>query len=121
MKETSSKINVLPEALDLKKAKGYKLGEKDLITLNNEFSMAIGNVQHIMGFDKRAYQLPIPVTVMNRSIYDFCSEVSTIFLIMTKEVASDKYSDEFYEITKDLLHKASFDGKILSLIDDSLF
>ena len=120
LKFMSSKIEVLPDALDLKKAKAYKFGEKDLITEKNKFSMAIGNKQNVMGFDKRTYFLPVPVTVMNRSIYEFCSAVSTIFLIMTKEVYADKYSNIFYEITKDLLHKASFGGEVLSLIDSNL-
>jgi len=118
IKSTSSKIEILPDALDLKKAKVYKLGKKDLITEKNKFSMAIGNKQNIMGFDKRTYPLPIPVTAMNRSIYEFCSAVSTVFLIMTKEVNANKYSNVFYEITKDILEKASFDANVLSLIDD---
>lgn len=37
---------------------------------------------------------------------------------MTKEVNANKYSNVFYEITKDILEKASFDANVLSLIDD---
>lgn len=116
IKSTSSKIEVLSNAVDLKKAKAYRLGEKDLITMHNSFSMAIGNTENVMGFDKRSYYLPIPVTVMKRSIYDFCSEVSNIYLIMIKDRKDDKYSDVFYEITKDIIQKAEFGENVLSLI-----
>lgn len=74
IKTTSAKISVLPDAVDLTKSKAYKFGEKDLITLDNEFEVALGNVSNIMGLDKRDYPLPIPVTVMDRSMYDFCSK-----------------------------------------------
>lgn len=120
IKTTSSKINVLPEILNLKNAKVYKCGERDLVTMKNRFSMAIGNKQGIMGFDKRSYYLPVPVTVMNRSIYEFCSVVSNIFLIMVKSEKDDKYSDIFYEITEDILHKAAFGCNIRKMIDTGL-
>lgn len=120
IKTTSSKIEVLPDVVDLKKAKAYKLGRKDLITLNVEFSVAIGNNQSIMGFDKRKTYLPIPVTVLNRSIYEFCSSAATIYLIMTKNKNEKKYSNIFYEITEDIIHKANFDEEIQNLIDESV-
>ena len=123
LKTASAKISVLPEAVDLTKAKAYKFGEKDLITLNNRFHMAIGNKSHIMGFDQRTYYLPVPVTVMNRSLYDFCTNGFKISLIMTKTVDEKKYSNVFYEITPDILSKATFGDDILNLIeyiDDSL-
>ena len=68
IKTTSAKISVLPDAVDLTKSKAYKFGEKDLTTLDNEFEVALGNVSNIMGLDKRDYPLPIPVTVMDRSM-----------------------------------------------------
>lgn len=117
IKTTSAKIGVLPDAIDLKKAKAYKFGEKDLITLNVEFEVALGNSNNIMGLDKRKGRLPIPVTVMDRSLYEFCSQGSKISLIMTKDKGEDKYKDVFYEITKDILDKAEFDDEIWDLID----
>lgn len=117
LKTTSAKISVLPEAVDLTKAKAYKLGEKDLITINNRFHMAIGNKSHIMGFDQRTYYLPVPVTVMDRSLYDFCTYGFKISLIMTKTVDEEKYSNIFYEISSDILKKAVFGNDILNLID----
>lgn len=120
IKTTSSKIEVLPDVVDLKKAKAYKLGKKNLITLNVKFSVAIGNNQSIMGLDKRNNNLPIPVTVLNRSIYEFCSNVATIYLIMTKNQNEEKYSNIFYEITSDIIHKADFNEEILQMIAEDV-
>lgn len=120
IKTTSAKISVLPDAIDLKKAKAYKFGKKDLATLNVEFEVALGSSSNIMGLDKRKGKkacLPIPVTVMDRSLYDFCSKASKISLIMTKDKGDDKYKDVFYEITKGILDKAEFDDEIWNLID----
>lgn len=116
IKTTSAKISVLPDAVDLTKSKAYKFGEKDLTTLDNEFEVALGNVSNIMGLDKRDYPLPIPVTVMDRSMYDFCSKGLTIFLIMTKMIKEDKYRDVFYEITPNILEKADFNDEVWNVI-----
>ena len=108
MKTTSSKIEVLPQALDLYSAKMYKIGKKDLETLRNRFSMGIGNSQTIMGLDKRNQRLPVPVTVMNRKITDFCSVPCSIFLIMKEKIGFEKYAQLVYEKTKDILLKIEF-------------
>ena len=115
---TSAKIDVLPMAIDLKKAKAYRFGEKNLITLVNSFEMVIGNKQCVMGFDKRSYQLPIPITVMDRSIYEFCTEVCSISLIMLKSTSDEKYSEILYEITENIIQKANFDEDIRGKIKD---
>lgn len=106
----------MPDAIDLKKAKAYKCGPKDLVTLHNDFEMAIGKAQATMGVAKREYPFPIPVTVMDRSIHEFCSEVNTIYLIMLKEPSDKKYSVLFYEIAKNILDKADFDYNVLDKI-----
>lgn len=108
MKTTSSKIEVLPRAIDLYSAKIYKIGEKDLVTLKNRFSMGIGNTVTIMGLDKREQVLPVPVTVMNRKITDFCSEPCSIFLVMKKKIGVEKYNELVYEKTKDIFMKVDF-------------
>ncbi len=118
IKITSAKIDVLPMAIDLKKAKAYRFGEKNLITLVNSFEMVIGNKQCVMGFDKRSYQLPIPITVMDRSIYEFCTEVCSISLIMLKSTSDEKYSEILYEITENIIQKANFDEDIRGKIKD---
>lgn len=119
MKTTSSKIEVLPQAIDLYSAKIYKIGEKDLETLKNRFSMGIGNSQTVMGLDKRNQKLPIPVTVMNRKITDFCSVPCSIFLIMKKKIGVEKYDQLVYEKTKDIFSKIKFSDDIKNKIDST--
>lgn len=121
IKVTSAKIDVLPVAIDLTKAKAYRFGEKDLSTFVNSFEMAMGNTQCVMGFDKRSSKLPVPVTVMDRSIYEFCTEVYSIALIMLKSTTEKKYSKIFYEVTKNIIEKADFDTEILEKIDQKMF
>ena len=58
---------------------------------------------------------------MDRSIYEFCTEVYSISLIMLKSTTEKKYSRVFYEITKNIIQKADFDTNILGKIDDVLF
>ena len=70
-----------------------------------------------MGLAKRDEPLPIPVTVMNRSIYEFCSQASPVFLIMTKDKKDDKYKNVFFERTKDILEKEEFNDEIWELIE----
>jgi len=117
MKTTSSKIEVLPQAIDLYAAKMYKIGEKDLETLKNRFTMGIGNSSTIMGLDRRDQILPIPITVMNRKITDFCSEPCSIFMVMKKKIGIEKYNELVYEKTKDILAKIDFDDAIKDKID----
>lgn len=119
IKTTSSKIEVLPQAIDLYSAKIYKIGKRDLTTLKNRFSMGIGNSQTIMGLDKRDQNLPIPVTVMNRKMTDFCSEPCSIFLVMKKKIGTEKYDELVYEKTKDIFSKIEFPDKIKSKIDNA--
>lgn len=116
MKMTSSKIEVLPQAIDLYSAKIYKIGKKDLVTLKNRFSMGIGNSQTIMGLDKRDQNLPIPVTVVNRKITDFCSEPCSIFLIMKKKIGIEKYNELVYEKSKNILSKIEISDDIRNRI-----
>ena len=117
IKSTSTKISILSDALDLKKAKAYRIGDKDKITLHNSFEIAIGNTTNVMGIDKRKKKLPMPVTVMDRSIYDFCTNVYTIYLIMTKRDYEQTYTDVFYEITDHILEKAMFDESVWQFIE----
>lgn len=116
MKTTSSKIEVLPSAIDLYSAKIYKIGEKDLETEKNRFSMAIGNSQTIMGLDNRNQKFPIPVTVMNRKITDFCSKPHSIFLVMKKKIGDDKYVDVVFEKTRNIFSKMELSENIMDKI-----
>lgn len=118
---TSVKIEVLPDAIDLRNGKLYKIGKKDLWTEFNKFSIVIGNVNSVMGIDKREYYLPIPVTVVKDSITKHCSDFQNIFLIMTKNIDDDMYTDILYEKTTDILHKAMFPVEILKKICPDMF
>ncbi|MDE6517931.1 MAG: hypothetical protein K2L18_08810 [Acetatifactor sp.] len=119
MKTTSSKIEVLPQAIDIYSAKIYKMGKKDLQTLKSRFSMGIGNSQTVLGLDKRGQKMAIPVTVMNRKLTDFCSEPCSIFLIMKKKSGTDKYNQLVYEKTKDIFTKIEFANDIKNKIDST--
>lgn len=110
-------------AVDLTKAKAYRFGKKDLITLVNSFEMAMGNAQCVMGFDKHSYPLSVPVTVMDRNIYEFCTTVCSISLIMLKSPSEKKYSKIFYEVTRGVIQKANFNNfniEVLGKIDGAL-
>ena len=39
--------------LDLRNSRCYKIGEKDLVTRDNDFEMATGNSVGVMGYDSR--------------------------------------------------------------------
>ena len=43
----------MEQMLDLRNSKCYKIGEKNLVTRDNDFEMATGNVNGIMGYDSR--------------------------------------------------------------------
>lgn len=44
---------IMEQMLDLRNSKCYKIGEKNLVTRDNDFEMATGNVNGIMGYDSR--------------------------------------------------------------------
>ena len=48
-----SKIAIIEQMLNLRDSKCYKIGEKNLITRDNDFEMATGNVNGIIGYDSR--------------------------------------------------------------------
>lgn len=107
---------MLSNAVDLKKAKMYKIGERNLITLFNSFEIAIGNTQSVMGLEKKGYYLPVPVTVLDRSIYEFCTDVASNYFIMVKSPKEKLYSDIFYEISTGILEKVDFDDNVMNKI-----
>lgn len=112
IKITSSKIEVLPAAIDLKNSNMYRIGKKNLITEFNQFSIAIGNSTSVMGLEKRGHYLPVPITVVNDNISRYCSAVESIFMVATKAVKDSQYSYLLYERTNDILAKAEFSEEI---------
>lgn len=123
-----SKISIMEQMLDLQNSKCYKIGEKDLVTRNNDFEMATGNSNGVIGYDSRIKvkdtnkadksKFPIPTTLLNNSITDYCSNPQKIIFILQKSNSEDTYSKLFYEIKKDLFQteKAFLMEELKSLI-----
>lgn len=125
-----SKVAIMEQMLDLKKSKCYKIGEKDLITRDNDFEMATGNTCGVIGYDSRIKiketnradktKAPIPTTLLNNSIMDYCSRPQKIMFILQKLNDENKYSKVFYEIKKGLLQteKLYFSEDLSNLISN---
>ena len=107
-----SKVAIMEQMLDLRNSKCYKIGEKDLITRDNDFEMATGNSVGVMGYDSRIRirgtnvldktKAAIPTTLLNNSITQYCSRPQKIMFILQKLDGEDTYSKLFYEIKKNL-------------------
>lgn len=107
-----SKVAVMEQMLDLRNSKCYKIGEKNLVTRDNDFEMATGNTNGLIGYDSRTKikgtdkvdktKSPIPTTLLNNSITDYCSRPQKIMFILQKLDKENTYSKLFYEIKKDL-------------------
>ena len=110
-----SKVAIMQQMLDLRNSKCYKIGSKDLVTRDNDFEMATGNINGVLGYDSRIKirgtndvdkeKLPMPTTMLNSSIMNYCSKPQKIMFIMQKTVEESTYSKLFYEIKKDLFQK----------------
>ena len=123
-----SKIGVMEKILDLRNSKCYKIGEKDLVTRDNDFEMATGNSTGVIGYDSRIKKkgtnqvdrtkAPVPTTLLNSAITNYCSDPQKIMFILQKTDADDTYNKWFYEIKKDLfqIEKEGFTDALKSLI-----
>ena len=107
-----SKVVIMEQMLDLRNSKCYKIGEKNLVTRDNDFEMATGNSSGVMGYDSRVKikgtdkvdktKAPVPTTLLNNSITDYCSRPQKIMFILQKSDGESTYNKLFYEIKKDL-------------------
>ena len=89
-----SKIGVMEKILDLRNSKCYKIGEKDLVTRDNDFEMATGNSTGVIGYDSRIKKkgtnqvdrtkAPVPTTLLNSAITNYCSDPQKIMFILQK-------------------------------------
>jgi len=96
-----SKISILEQMLDLRNSKCYKIGEKNLITRDNDFEMATGNDRGVVGYDSRIKirgtdeidkkKAPIPTTLLNNPITDYCSRPQKIMFILQKDDSENTY------------------------------
>lgn len=95
LKSASAKLSVLCDLLKFEHVKLYKIGNKDLTTLNNSFIYAIGTSSAVMGFDKRTFKLPIPTTVLKNDISEYVSNPCSLIAVMCKsaDVNNIKYSE----------------------------
>lgn len=123
-----SKVAIMEQMLDLRNSKCYKIGAKDLVTRDNDFEMATGNANGVVGYDSRIKikgtnivdrtKLPIPTTLLNNPITDYCSHPQKIMFILQKSDGERTYNKLFYEIKKDLFQKEKefFSDELKSLL-----
>lgn len=123
-----SKVGIMEQILDLRHSKCYKIGQKNLITRDNDFEMATGNFNGVIGYDSRINirgtnkvdktKSPIPTTLLNNSITDYCSKPQKIMFILQKSDEENTYDKLFYEIKKDLFQseKELFASELKALI-----
>ena len=123
-----SKVAIMEQMLDLRNSKCYKIGEKNLATRDNDFEMATGNSNGVMGYDSRVKikgtdkvdktKSPVPTTLLNNSITDYCSRPQKIMFILQKSEGENTYNKLFYEIKKDLFkaEKEVFTDELKMLI-----
>ena len=124
-----SKVAIMDQMLDLKNSKCYKIGEKNLVTRNNDFEMATGNACGIIGYDSRIKKkgtkivdktkAPIPTTLLTNPNTDYCTKPQKIMFILQKYDGENTYNKLFYEIKKDLFEKEKekFPIELLKIIN----
>lgn len=120
MTTTYAKVAIMEQILDLRNSKCYKIGEKDLVTRENDFEMATGNEKGIIGYDSRVtmkgrrdidrLKAPVPTTLLNNPITQYCSKPQKIMYILQKADDEVTYKRLFYEIKKGLfeIEKSKF-------------
>lgn len=122
-----AKVAVMNQMLDLRNSKCFKIGEKDLVTRDNDFEMATGNENGVLGYDSRITlrgtgqvdksKSPIPTTLLNNSITEYCTRPQKIMFILQKSDGESAYNNLYYEIKKGLYQteKEIFNDEIKSL------
>lgn len=114
--------------LDVRNSKCYRIGAKNLVTRDNDFEMATGNANGVVGYDSRIKvrgtqkvdetKSPIPTTLLNNPITDYCSRPQKIMFILQKLDGESTYNKLFFEIKKGLFQneKELFTDELKSLI-----
>ncbi len=90
------KISVINNLLDFKHSKCYRMGEKDLITKDNDFELATGNNTGVIGYDHRISQSDskkinqnkkaMPTTLLTTPITQLVSNPEKIMFILQKTI-----------------------------------
>ena len=127
-----AKVAIMERLLDFRHSKCYKIGEKDLVTKDNDFEMATGNRDGIIGYDVRVSnkgnktvdtsKSAIPTTLLNNPLTSYCSRPQKIMFIMQKTDGEDKYHKVIFEIKKGLFktEKEVLPEHILEQFSDEL-
>lgn len=123
-----SKVAIMEQMLELRNSRCYKIGEKDLVTRDNDFEMATGNLNGVIGYDSRiklkgtnkvdGTKLPIPTTLLNNPITDYCSRPQKIMFILQKMDDEKTYNKLFFEIKNGLFQTEQefFEDELKTLI-----
>ena len=123
-----AKVAVMEQLLDLRNSKCYKIGTKNLVTRDNDFEMATGNMSGVVGYDSRIKKkgtqnvdetkAPVPTTLLNNPITSYCTNPQKIMYILQKYDGETTYNKLFYEIKKDLFQteKEFFSEELKNLI-----
>lgn len=129
----NSKVMLLGQLLDFRHSKCYKIGEKDLVTKDNDFEMAIGNTSGVVGFDPRVSKkgskeidkkhLPISLTLLTNPITSYSSRLQKIVFILQRTERDTYYNTIFYEIKNGLLKSEAgqFSHELQQKIDEKLY
>ncbi|MDY3773819.1 MAG: PBECR4 domain-containing protein [Eubacterium sp.] len=109
------KISVINNLLDFKHSKCYRIGEKNLITKDNDFELATGNSSGVIGYDHRISQKgskklnrninAMPTTLLATPITQLVSNPEKIMFILQKPIQEKRYQKILYEIKKGLLRE----------------
>ena len=109
------KISVINNLLDFKHSKCYRIGEKNLITKDNDFELATGNSSGVIGYDHRISQKSskklnrninaMPTTLLATPITQLVSNPEKIIFILQKPIQEKRYQKILYEIKKGLLRE----------------
>jgi len=98
-----AKIAVMPNLMDLKKSKFYKIGEKDLITRDNDFVVAIGNGMGIIGYEEFDDNINLnPKTLLTNPITYYSTNPQKISFVLQKNGEERAYKKVIYEPKKGL-------------------
>lgn len=123
-----AKVAIIEQMLDLRNSKCYKIGAKNLVTRDNDFEMATGNANGVVGYDSRIKtrgtqkidekKSPIPTTLLNNPITDYCLRPQKIMFILQKSDGESTYNKLFFEIKKGLfqIEKELFADELKALI-----
>lgn len=105
-----SKLAVLEQMLDLRNSKCYKIGEKDLVTRENDFEMATGNANGVIGYDARIKikgsdkvdraKAAIPTTLLNARSQHIAPDQTRLCLFCKNQIGKIHIADCFMKSKK---------------------